>query len=135
MQVVVSVKFVKVFDNEEFANVQLTLDKSIKGFRTNPDTGTIEETDVTTISFGRSKLTSQLCDLNEDIAWYRAGLDNSFGQKEFGRILFNAKLTINRELKAAGEEVNGRVLERDSYITDIVGVKLSERSVKFLNEN
>lgn len=135
MQVVVSVKFVKVFDNEEFANVQLTLDKPIKGFRTNPDTEIMEETDVTTISFGRSKLTSQLCDLNEDIAWYRAGLDASFGQKEFGRILFNAKLTLNRELKAAGEEVNGKVLERDSYITDIVGVKLSERSVKFLNEN
>ena len=133
MSQVVTIKNVKVFENEEFANVLLTMTQTIKGFRLNRDTNAIEEADVDTISIGRSALTRQLCDCNDNIAVFRATRNKAFGQRELGIILFGAKLTINRELIAAGEEVNGKVLERDSYITSIVGVTLSERATRALD--
>ena len=134
MSQIITIKGIKVFENEEFANVSLTLDKPIKGFSLNHYTNTMEEADVEAISIGRSALTRQLCDCNDDIALYRATREKAFGQREFGIILFGAKLTINREFKAAGEEVNGRVLERDCYYTSIVGVTLSERAIRALDD-
>ena len=133
MSQVITIKNVKVFENEEFANVSLTLTQPIKGFRLNTDTNTMEKADVDTFSMPRSALTRQLCDCNDDIALFRATRDKAFGQREFGIILFNAKLTINRELKATGEEVNGKVLDRDSYITSIVGVTLSDKAIRALD--
>ena len=134
MSQIVTIKGIKVFENEEFANVSLTMTQTIKGFRLNHDTNTMEEADVDTISIGRSALTRQLCDCNDNIALFRATREKAFGQREFAIILFGAKLTINREFKAAGEEVNGRVLERDCYLTSIVGVTLSERSIRALDD-
>lgn len=122
-----------MFENEKIANVSLTIAETVKGFRLNRDTNAMEEADVDTISFSRSALTRQLCDCNDDIALFRATRERAFGQHEFGIILFNAKLTINRELKAAGEEVNGKALERDCYLTSIVGVTLSDQAVRKLD--
>ena len=133
MKLTVTIKSVKVFENEEFANVSLTMDKTVKGFHLNRDTNTMEEADVDTISISRSALTRQLCDCNDDIALFRATRERAFGQREFGIILFNAKLTIERELKAAGEEVNGKALERDCYITSIVGVALTQKAIAELD--
>ena len=133
MSNVVTIKGVKVFENEEFANVSLPLPHPIKGFRLNTDTNTMEEADVDTISLSRSALTRQLCDCNDDISMYRATCDRAFNLRQFAIILFNAKLTINRELKAAGEKINGKVLERDSYITSIVGVTLSDKAIRALD--
>ena len=134
--IVVTVKGVKVFVDENSASVQLTLDKAIKGFAQNED-GAYVEADVKTISFHRSKLTAQLCDASDDIAMYRATLDHAFGQKEFGVILFNAKLKLNRDRKAAGEVVGegdaAHAVERDCYITDVVGVTLSDRAIRQLD--
>lgn len=134
MSNVITIKGVKVFENEEFANVSLTLDKPIKGFRLNRDTNIREEAEVDTISLSRSALTRQLCDCNDAIALYRATCDRAFNQRQFGIILFGAKLTIERELKAAGEEVNGKALEHDCYITSIVGVTLSDTAIRALDD-
>ena len=133
MSQIITIKSVKVFENEEFANVSLTTTQTVKGFRLNHDTNTMEEADIDTISISRSALTRQLCDCNDDIALFRATRERAFGQREFGIILFGAKLTINREFKAAGEEVNGKALERDCYITSITGVTLSERAIRALD--
>lgn len=133
MSTVITIKSVKVYENEEFANVSLTITEPIKGFRLNHATNTMEEADVDAINIPRSALTSQLCDCNDDIALYRATREKAFSQRELGIILFGAKLTINRELKAAGEEVNGKALERDCYITSIVGVTLSDRAIRALD--
>lgn len=133
MSNVITIKSVKVFENEKIANVSLTMAETVKGFRLNRDTNAMEEADVDTISFSRSALTRQLCDCNDDIALFRATRDRAFGQHEFGIILFNAKLTIEREFKAAGEEVNGKALERDCYLTSIVGVTLSDQAVRKLD--
>lgn len=133
MSNVITIKSVKVFENEKIANVSLTIAETVKGFRLNRDTNAMEEADVDTIGFSRSALTRQLCDCNDDIALFRATRERAFGQHEFGIILFNAKLTIERELKAAGEEVNGKALERDCYLTSIVGVTLSDQAVRKLD--
>lgn len=135
--IVVTVKGVKVFVDEKSANVQLTFDKAIKGFTKDAD-GNFVETDVKTISIHRSKLTAQLCDASDDIAMYRATLDHAFGQKEFGVILFNAQLTLNRQRVAAGEVIgegdDAVAAERDCYLTDVIKVKLSERALDQLDK-
>ena len=134
--IVVTVKSVKLFVNEDKANVQIGFEKAIKGF-IKADDGTYIEGEVHYISFFRSRLTAQLCQCSDDIAMFRATLDHSFGQKEFGVILFNAKLKLNRELHKAGEVLgegdDAITLDRDCYITDIVGVTLSERALRCLD--
>lgn len=135
--IVVRIKGVKVFVDEKSASVQLTLEKAIKGFAKDAD-GNYVETDVKTISIHRSKLTAQLCECSDDIAMYRATLDHAFGQKEFGVILFNAQLTLNRQRVAAGEVVgegdDAIAAERDCYLTDVVKVKLSDRAIDQLDK-
>lgn len=134
--IVVTVKGVKVFVDENSASVQLTFDKPIKGF-TRDENDTFVEGDVKTISIHRSKLTAQLCDASDDIAMYRATLDHAFGQKEFGVILFNAKLTLNRDRKSAGDVIgegdDAYTLERDCYLTDVTKVSLSDRALRQLD--
>ena len=135
--IVVTVKGVKVFVDEKSASVQFTFDKAIKGFIRNAD-GTYTEGDVKTISIHRSKLTAQLCEASDDIAMYRATLDHAFGQKEFGVILFNAQLTLNRQRVPAGEVIgeddDAIVAERDCYLTDVTKVKLSDRALDQLDK-
>ena len=135
--IVVKIKGVKVFVDEKSASVQLTLDKAIKGFAKDAD-GNYVETDVKTISIHRSKLTAQLCECSDDIAMYRATLDHAFGQKEFGVILFNAQLTLNRQRVAAGEVVgegdDAIAAERDCYLTDVTKIKLSDRAIDQLDK-
>ena len=130
--IVVTVKGVKVYVNEESASVQLIVDKAIRGFSKNDD-DSYTETDVNAVSISRKKLTAQLCDVNDDIAMYRATLDHSFGQKEFGVILFKSQLTLNRTFVAAGEVIgegeDAVTAERDCYLTDVVKVKLSDRAI------
>lgn len=132
--IVVTVKSIKLFITEDQANVQIGFDKPIKGFAKQKD-GTYAEGDVNHISVFRSRLTAQLCQCSDDIAMYRATLDHSFGQKEFGVILFNAKLKLNRELHKAGEVLgeDAIILDRDCYTTDIVGCTLSERATRCLD--
>ena len=141
--VVVTIKGVKVFVDENAASVQLTFDKAIKGFACDRDAkgkvieGTLHEADVKTISIHRSKLTAQLCEISDDIAMYRATLDHSFGQKEFGVILFNAQITLNRQRVSAGEMIgegdDAIAAERDCYLTDVVKVKLSDSALRQLD--
>ena len=141
--IVVTIKGVKVFVDEKSASVQLTFDKAIKGFVYDRDAKgkvikeTLHEDDVKTISIHRSKLTAQLCEISDDISMYRATLDHSFGQKEFGVILFNAQITLNRQRVAAGEVIgegdDAIAAERDCYLTDVVKVKLSDRALRQLD--
>ena len=137
--IVVTIKGVKVFVDEKSASVQLTFDKAIKGFVYDRDAKgkvikeTLHEDDVKTISIHRSKLTAQLCEISDDIVMYRATLDHAFGQKEFGVILFNAQITLNRTRVSAGEVIGEGddtfAAERDCYLTDVAKVKLSDRAI------
>lgn len=134
--IVVTVKGVKVFVDENNANVQLTFAESFKGFAQDENDG-YAETDVKTVSFYRSKLTAQLCEASDDIAMYRATLDHAFGQKEFGVILFNAKMKLNRDRKSEGDVVgegdDAYTLDRDCYFTDVVSIKLSDKALRQLD--
>ena len=134
--IVVIVKGVKVFVDQDSASVQLTLDKAIKGFSKSAD-GTYTEGDVKTVSIPRKKLTAQLCEASDDIAMYRATLDHPFGQKEFGIILFKSQLTLNRTFVSAGEMIgegdDAVAATRDCYLTDVAKVKLSDRALRQLD--
>uniref|UniRef100_A0AAU8MKX8 Uncharacterized protein n=1 Tax=Geladintestivirus 5 TaxID=3233137 RepID=A0AAU8MKX8_9CAUD len=134
--IVVTIKGVKVYVDEKSANVQLTFDKTVKGF-IRDEKGNYVQADVKTISIHRSKLTAQLCEISDDIAMYRATLDHPFGQKEFGVILFNSQLTLNRQFVAAGEMIGEGddvvAAERDCYLTDLTDAKLSDRALRQLD--
>ncbi len=135
-QVIINLKRVQVFENENGCNVNLVFNEKIAGFeRVVDDNGAVDyvEGEVDHISIGRSTLTAQLCDLDDDIALYR-GAVGTFGQKELTIVLFKAVLTIERTLHTAGEvygqDENGADLayQRDCYTTEVVGVKLSAKA-------
>lgn len=141
-QVIVNLKRVQVYENENGCNVNLVFNESIDGFiRKVDDNGAVDfvEDKVNSISVGRSALTAQLCDCNDDIAMYRGCIDHSFGQKEFGLLLTGAALTIERERHVAGEvygqDENGVDIAytRDCYTSTIIGCKLSARSQTILD--
>lgn len=130
------VKNVRVFESEESASVQITLDKEFEGFVIND--GAATKQNITAFSMNRSALTAQLCDVNDDIALYRACQSNSLNQKQLALILFNATITIERELRSAGETYtafNGeeRAFEHDCFTTKVVKVSLSDKAIRMLD--
>ena len=137
-QVIVSLKRIQVFENEVGSNVSLVFNEQIDGFvRKVDDSGVVDfvEDKVSTISVGRSALIAQLCEAEDMIAAYRGSIDHTFGQKEFGIILRNAALTLERTLHTAGE-VYGQsedgadlAYTRDCYTTEITDVKLSQWAI------
>ena len=141
-QVIINLKRVQVFESENGSNVNLVFNEQIDGFARKVDNGVVDfvEDKVSSISVGRSALTAMLCDANDDIAMYRACIDHSFGQKEFGLLLTGAALTIERERHIAGEvygqDDDGTDLayQRDCYTTKVTGIKLSARSQSILDK-
>ena len=136
-QVIVNLTRVQVFESENGSNVNLVFNEAIKGFERKVDgAGAVDyvEGDVNYVSIGRSALTAQLCECNDDIAAYRCSIDHAFGQKEFGIILRGAVLTLERTLHTAGEvygqDENGADLayQRDCYTTEVVYVKLNKKA-------
>ena len=134
--IVATVKGIRVFENEDSASVQLTLDKEIEGYKQD-ENGVFVKAMTKQVSFFRSALTAQLCDANDDIALYRACQKRALGQRQFALILFNAELVLNITEHSAGEviEVNGKehTLERDSTFVDVIGVALAPRAIQRLN--
>ena len=129
-----TVKRVQTIETDDsFVSVNLTFDKSIPGFVKSED-GSFVEADVNNISFTRSKITKQLCAINDLIATYRDSCEEPFNRKQFSIILHGAKVNIKRTLHAAGEIVNDgdEPLERDKWYTDIVGVGLSKTASALL---
>lgn len=142
MQILVlKVKAIEVFEDKDGASVNLVFDKSFDGMSKNSD-GAYVGAFVNNISFGRSNLTRQLCDKNDDFAMYRATRRNALGQKEFGVILFGAKLEMTRTFVKEGEVIPGQVDEdgkpvvadRDKYLTEIVKVELTDRAIRKIDE-
>lgn len=142
-QVIVNLKRVQVFESENGSNVNLVFNEQIDGFERKVDANGVigfVEAKVSSVSIGRSALTAQLCEVSDDIAAYRGSIDHAFGQKEFGIILRNAALTLERTLHPAGEvygtDENGADLaySRDCYTTELVGVKLSSWSMQKIDD-
>lgn len=134
--IVATVKGIRVFENENSASVQLTLDKEVEGYKQD-ETGVFVKAMTNKVSFFRSALTAQLCDANDDIALYRACQEHALGQRQLALILFNAKLKLNIVEHSAGEVVaiNGKehTVERDCVFVDVADVELSPRATMCLN--
>lgn len=136
-QVIAKVKGVRVFEDENSASVQLTLDKEVEGYKKNKDTSAFEKGMTNQVSFYRSALTAQLCDANDDIALYRACQEHALSQRQFALILFGAKLKLDIVEHAAGEVVKigdkERMLERDCVFVEVVDVELDGKAEARLN--
>lgn len=141
----VTIASVNVFDKQEIPSVELVLTTPIKGFALNRDGQGVEsfvETEVTSVSISRSKLTAQLCECNDLIDEYRGCQLKAFDQKTFSLILRKAELTIVRERHTAGEikpdkfdaDGNPVAYQRDCYTTNVVGVKLTDRAIQKLDD-
>lgn len=137
-KVIVNLKRVQVFETESGCNVNLVFNPSIEGYRrVIDDNGVVnyEKGDVDSVSIPRSACVAQLCEAESMIAAYRGTIDHSFGQKEFGIILRDSTLELERIHHEAGEvyatDDDGTELaySRDCYTTTITDVKLSDWSL------
>ena len=133
---VLKVKFVEVFANESNATITLKFDKAIPGYVKNDD-GTCTLTEVNTITEFRSRLTAQICELDDLCAYYRGAIGHSFNSKNATFIFQGSTVKINRTPKLAGElRENGvDVFERDCYVTDILELKIPEMGKKFIMDD
>lgn len=131
---VLKVKMVNVVSNETKATITLTFDKAIPGY-VKKDDGSYVKTETQHVTLFRSRLTAQICDINDDVAFYRSCLGHGFNQKNASIVLMGAKLKINRTFKAQGElrEDGVTPFDRDCYITDVVEIELCERAKKLIN--
>lgn len=135
--IVATVKGIRVFENENSASVQITLDKEIEGYKQDENQIFVKGK-TNAVSFFRSALTAQLCDINDDIALYRACQERALSQRQLALILFGAKLKLNMTEHATGEVITiagkERVLERDCIFVEVADVTLTEAAVKRLND-
>lgn len=139
----VTVKNVSIYVDEatQSTSVNLQFSEKFKGFALDKSSNTYIETDVDNISFHHNILTAQLCASCDAIADYRATRATSFGQKEFGVILRNAVLTIERTKHKKGEvadykdaDGNDVTFTRDCYTNHIAGVHLTPRAIEKLDK-
>ena len=133
---VLKVKFVEVFANESKATITLKFDKAIPGYVKQND-GSYILAEVNTITEFRSRLTAQICDIDELCAYYRGAIGHSFNSKNATFIFQGSTVKINRTPKLQGElrEDGVSVFERDSYVTDIIELKIPEMGKKFIMDD
>lgn len=135
--VVVSKVRVIASEDKKKVDVRVEINKEITGFALNEDTNEREEKLVKHFKMPRAAMSEQLCSLDEDIEWFRAGLDHSLGQAELGKILLKARLEIGRtkieegETYQAGDEE--KTADRAFYKTDILSVNLHPRAKALLD--
>lgn len=93
-EIIARVRGIRVVTVDGVTSVQLTLDKEIEGYALGKN-GVFVKRMTNKVTFFRSVLTSQLCDVNDDIALYRVCQGRALSQEEFAKILFNSKLTLD----------------------------------------
>lgn len=131
--IVGKIKSISLYESESTANINVVLDKQFEAIVRTDNGYEVGQADHFYIS--RGKLTAQACDVNDDIALYRACQTHGFNQLQLALLFVGAKITINRHFHSAGEILDGSdtALENDCYITDIVGVELTDRALRKLD--
>lgn len=140
----VTVSAIRVFNQKEVVDVQLTFTTPIKGYKV--VNGQRTEADVDSISLSRAQLTRELCAANDLIDMYRSCRTTAFEQKHFVLMLRGAELELGREFKAAGEPIldrdgqpvidgdgNAMAYKNDCFITSILKVHLTEKATQLLD--
>ena len=123
--------------SKEFGKVSLFLNKDVPTHVVNEETGEFEETMGKYIGFHISALTAQLCNVDDDIAMFRAAL-GKFTQAHFGIVLSNAEITYSSQLVKEGEEFedyegNMQVADHDMYLRTITKVKVTPRAKQIMD--
>jgi len=130
----VQVKRVRLSENENIVNVQLTLNKAIPGF-VRDDDGNYVAADVDHISLSRSALTRVLCEKDEMIATMRDGQASPLTRAQLSTILHGAIVALTRTYHVAGYTAEGRAtITRDQWFTDIESVKLTDLANKLIQQ-
>lgn len=135
---IVKVKVVSVDYIDATDRVKLKFDKMLPTYEKNEETDVYEETESNQFEWYASALTAQLCQHDDDIAYFRACF-GKFKSNQFGLLLMKATLDIEIEKVAEGEEFTAyddvtKVAERDQFIRRIVKVKLADRAKKQIDK-
>jgi hypothetical protein len=126
------VKNIRLYVDETTAKVTITFEEKIPGIiRT--DAGEFIHGDVDHMSISRSAFTAQVCDVNDDIALFRACCERPFTQKELAILFLGSTVKFNTAPVVAGEVINGVAVEHDFYTIEITNVKLTTRAEDQLN--
>lgn len=140
-QVQVTVEQIRLFVNDEFANVDITFPEEIEGYVEKDNGFILDKTNH--ISMKRAAFTADCCECSDLVADYRSCRETGFDQKALSLIFRGATLVIERTSHKSGEEVldrNGEVVkdesdnpvlyQRDCFTSQIKAVKLTKRAIE-----
>ena len=139
-QVQVTVEQIRLFVNDEFANVDITFPEEIEGYVEKENGFVLGKTNH--ISMKRAAFAADCCECSDLVADYRSCRATGFDQKSLSLIFRGAVLIIERTSHKSGEEVldrNGEVVkdgdnpllyQRDCFTSKIKGVRLTKRSME-----
>ena len=135
----IKVRSCKITEQENYIMISLTLERKVKGYRANEDTGIFEEGD-TNVIFSSSYSLASVLKNNEDLAFCANSLVEN--PKGFEVVLSGATIDIIQQPVAADEmyknpfstrDAEGVALGHDTIINHIVDIKPSNRAMSVLD--
>ena len=135
----IKVRSCKITEQENYTMVSLTLERKVKGYRANEDTGIFEEGD-TNVIFSSSYSLASVLKNNEDLAFCANSLVEN--PKGFEVVLSGATIDIIQQPVAADElyknpfsttDSEGVSLGHDTIINHVVNIVPSRRAMAFLD--
>lgn len=131
--IVAKVKAVRYFEKDGKTSVQVTFDKSFKGYRKNEDTGDYEEKDVNTLSLPAGLLIDH-ANGHDVAAYFVATSDDVMSHRVLGILAMGASFKLSFVHHDKGDEVDGETLGRDQWFTTTSDYKPSEMSLKLMEK-
>ena len=136
----IKVRSCKITEQENYTMVSLTLERKVKGYRANEDTGIFEEGETNVIFSGSYSLASVLKN-DEDLAFCANSLVEN--PKGFEVVLSGATIDIIQQPVAADElyknpfstsNAEGVALGHDTIINHIINIVPSRRAMAVLDK-
>lgn len=149
MKLKLTVKSVNVIDFDEDGNTTLRIKTAEKfqGIKRQEDGTYVQVDDCDIINISLRAATAMLCSCNDDIAVYRSCQPRALTQRQLALILVDSNMEVDRQFVAAGEVIANEpdddegyvprsefVAEYDMFSTTIIGVKLSAKAQRRLDE-
>ena len=135
----IKVRSCKITEQEKYTMVSLTLERKVKGYRANEDTGIFEEGD-TNVIFSSSYSLASVLKNNEDLAFCANSLVEN--PKGFEVVLSGATIDIIQQPVAADElyknpfstnDSEGVALGHDTIINHVINIVPSKRAMGVLD--
>lgn len=135
----IKVRSCKITEQENYTMISLTLERKVKGYRANEDTGIFEESE-TNVIFSSSYSLASVLKNNEDLAFCANSLVEN--PKGFEVVLSGATIDIIQQPVAADEmyknpfstnDSEGVALGHDTIINHVVNIVPSRRAMGVLD--